>query len=245
MTYKVYNLDAKQLIQQVNDVNLWLMDPPYYGVVKNEWDNSWGSTKEFCDWFVDLANDMFNKTSDNGSLIFFCGVGPATQHAADLLVAMRDSPWFFRNWVTWAKRRAYGKSHDYLCSREEILWYSKSPERTNVTFNKPFTDVPSEFVKTTAGTINPNAYKRCTNVWSDLPEPLKAKPSKHPTEKPLNVMNRLVLTHSNEGDLIVDPFGGSGATGEAALNNNRNVVISDIDKGWSEYAENRLSSIQL
>lgn len=243
MVYRVENLDAKSLIQTTENVNLWLMDPPYYGVVKESWDNKWKSSKDFCDWFTDLSNDMFERTASNGSLIFFCGVGPATQHAADLLIAMRSTPWFFRNWITWAKRRGYGKSHDYICTREEILWYSKSPNRTEVTFNKPFTNVKSEFTKTTAGTINPNEYKRCTSVWQDLPEPLRAKESGHPTEKPLNVIDRLVLTHSNPGDTIVDLFCGSGATGASAVANNRNVILGDVDPHWTEYTKSRLEKL--
>lgn len=243
LNFRVDNLDAKTFIKTCDNVNLWLTDPPYFGIVKEDWDNKWSSTKDFCNWFTDLASDMFDKTAEDGSLVFFCGIGPSSQNAADLLIAMRETQWHFRNWLTWSKRRGFGKSHDYICTREEILWYSKSPERKSVTFNKPFTNIKSEFVKTTAGGLNPNAFKRCTTVWADLPEPLGTKKSGHPTEKPKNVMDRLVTTHSKPFDTIVDPFCGSGATGLSALSNDRNVILNDIEPKWADYAKNSLGEL--
>jgi DNA modification methylase len=199
------------------------------------------STEAFVDWWTSFAEDAYDSTSPNGSFIFFCGIGPASQHAADLLVGMRKTSWTFRNWITWSKRRGFGKVFDYVNAREEILWYSKNPARTEVTFNKPFTCEDSEFKKVFGGKENPNEKKRATTVWKDLPEPIRGgKPSGHYCEKPENVIERLVLTHSNPGDLVVDPFCGSGTIPAVAHRLGRHVYASDIDPKWADYTAARI-----
>lgn len=222
-------------------VDLWLTDPPYYGVLKDDWDNQWKSVEEYCAWWQAVAVEMLERTAPTGSLVFFAGLGPASQHAVDVLVAMRSTQWTFRNWLTWSKRRGYGKSHDYINAREEILWYSRSPARTEVVFNKPFTKIPSVFTKTMGGSANPNEFKRVTTVWADTPEPLKAKVSGHPAEKPENVITRLLLAHSNPGQLVADPFCGSGIVGAACTRHSRRYILGDTKPEWAAYSRKRLA----
>lgn len=63
----------------------------------------------------------------------------------------------------------------------------------------------------------------------------------HPTQKPVELMEELVLRHSNENDLILDPFMGSGTTGVAALKNNRNFIGMEIDDKYFKIAKERLN----
>lgn len=62
----------------------------------------------------------------------------------------------------------------------------------------------------------------------------------HPTEKPVELMKILVENSSNENDIILDPFFGSGATAVACLESNRKFVGSEIDKKYYEIARNRI-----
>jgi site-specific DNA-methyltransferase (adenine-specific) len=66
----------------------------------------------------------------------------------------------------------------------------------------------------------------------------------HPTEKPLNVMEWLVELTTNEGDIVLDPFMGSGTTGVACVNTGRNFIGIEIDKGYYEIAERRIAEAQ-
>lgn len=73
--------------------------------------------------------------------------------------------------------------------------------------------------------------------------PLNQKDKKkygHPTIKPLSILNNLVINSSNEGDLILDPFMGSGSTGVACINANRNFIGIEIDEEYMEIAKNRI-----
>lgn len=62
----------------------------------------------------------------------------------------------------------------------------------------------------------------------------------HPTEKPLEIIEKLILTASNEGDLIFDPFMGSGTTAVACKELNRNFIGCEIEAKYCEIAEKRL-----
>jgi site-specific DNA-methyltransferase (adenine-specific) len=234
----ILNQRVEESILAVDEVDLWLTDPPYGNVLAEKWDR-WKTTEAFVEWWLGIANIMFERTAEHGSLVFFAGLGAKTQHAVDLVVAMRKTGWTFRNWITWSKRRAIGKSHDYLNAREEILWFSKSKERTGVTFNKPFTDELSDFKKVFSGKPNPNAFKRATTVWKDIPESLRAKASGHSCEKPERLIERLLLTHSDVDDLIVDPFCGSGVVAACADKHGRQFMVADADKRWTDYTAQR------
>ena len=63
---------------------------------------------------------------------------------------------------------------------------------------------------------------------------------KHPTQKPLALMDWLISTYTNEGDVVLDPFMGSGTTGVAAQNLNRNFVGIEKDKSYYEHAKSRM-----
>lgn len=124
-------------------------------------------------------------------------------------------------------------SHDYIYIREEILWFSKNPERTAVTFNKPYLDELRGY-----GAFDPkysiSDYKRAGNVWTDIaPEDLNDPVIEDITElfkldrqcqKPVKLMDRLIKTHSNPGDLVVDLFSGWGTTGIAAVQAGRRFL---------------------
>lgn len=89
-----------------------------------------------------------------------------------------------------------------------------SPERTEVTFNIPLTNIERGYEGYNKKYPAKSKFKRVTNVWSDIPELMRPK---RKAQKPVPLMERIIQTHSNPGDLVVDPFAGWGTTGIAAL----------------------------
>lgn len=67
----------------------------------------------------------------------------------------------------------------------------------------------------------------------------------HPTEKPIELLERMVLNSTIEGELIVDLFSGSGPAGEAVLSNNRRLIAYEIDPHWYEVTKNRISKWEI
>lgn len=145
MTPFVAFQDAFDFIRSLpdNSVDLLLTDPPYMNVVKDSWDNQWADVKAYVDWMYKLLELAKPKLKENGSVVFFGGIGKHGERPFFKLLDKieENNLYHYRNLITWGKRRAYGKSHDYLFCREEVVWYSVSPERTQVTFNIPLTDV--------------------------------------------------------------------------------------------------------
>lgn len=66
--------------------------------------------------------------------------------------------------------------------------------------------------------------------------------TKHTTQKPMNIMNELVCRHSNEGDVVLDCFLGSGSTGVACVNTNRKFIGFELDPEYFAIAEERINT---
>ena len=66
----------------------------------------------------------------------------------------------------------------------------------------------------------------------------------HPTQKPVLLLEDLIKTFSNEGNLVVDLTCGSGSTGVACVNTNRNFIGIELDQGYFDIAKNRISEAE-
>ena len=66
----------------------------------------------------------------------------------------------------------------------------------------------------------------------------------HPTQKPINLIEQFILLHSNENDIVLDPFAGSGTTGVACVNLNRSFIGIEKDKDYFEIAQARIENAQ-
>lgn len=233
LSYTNYNVrmpyivadDSHQFIQTLPDdsIDLLLFDPPYAGIVKDSWDNQWKDNEAYVAWFMDFLRLAKPKMKEHGSVIFFGGLGKHNDRPffKTLLAIESENLYRYRNIITWAKRRAYGKTHDYLFTREEIAWYSVSPDRTNVRFNIPLLNVKRGYPGYNKKYPAKSDFKRVTNVWSDITELFKTDRA---CQKPMALMKRLIETHSNLGDLVVDPFAGYGTTGIVALGLGRDFL---------------------
>ena len=79
------------------------------------------------------------------------------------------------------------------------------------------------------------------NVWEmGSTQKEEKKFGKHPTQKPLELLKRIVLSSTKEGDLILDPFCGSSTTGVAAMSLNRKYVGMDMEEEYLELSKKRL-----
>lgn len=233
-----FKCSAHEMLEDMQDqsVQLILTDPPYNDIVNEPWD------KMTSDELVSVFHAAHRVLTPTGSLVFFGGIG---KHGSRMLLHVMlklesEGLYTFRNWITWGKRRAYGKSHDYLFCREEILWYSKSAERTAVTFNIPLLNVKRGYKGWNENYPAKSEFKRVTNVWSDIPELMRPR---RKCEKPLALAERLVLTHSNPDDLVFDPFMGLGPMLIAAAKYGRRIIGCDTDGAAIAIAVEDLSRV--
>lgn len=225
-------------------VDLFLFDPPYYDIVDESWDNQWETEAEYVRWLVEHVEWASQALKPNGSLLMFGAIGKHGSHP--LFDAMKEierhgSRLTYRNMIAWKKRRGYGKSHDYLFCREEIVWYSASAERTEVTFNIPLLNVKRGYKGWDPKHPAKSEFKRVSNVWDDIPELMRPKRS---CQKPEPLMQRLIETHSNPGDLVVDFVAGYGTTGMVALKLGRRFIGCEAIVQDARDADGRCSFIR-
>jgi len=200
--------DAKDFLPTLADesVDLFLIDPPFYGISRDLWDNDWDNPSIYAAWLVDLCEIARRKVKPDGSLIVFQPIGKHNEHPVFEIVVGIERTWHFQNWITWKKARSFGKTCNYPFGREEILWFSASGKPKKLTFNEPFTDQRHKRPGKTE-------FKRVSNVWDDIE--LVFRPERS-CRRPMPLISRLVRTHSNPGDLVVDFFSGYGTTGIVA-----------------------------
>jgi len=85
-----------------------------------------------------------------------------------------------------------------------------------------------------------NGGKQMKDVWQiPLVSKVEKKYGKHPTQKPVALIERIILASSNEGDLVLDPFNGSGTTGIACYNHNRKYIGIDNISDYLEISKKR------
>ena len=112
----------------------------------------------------------------------------------------------------------------FTASHETLIWASKS-KKSKHTFNYSAMregNFPGDMIK--------NPGKQMRSVWSIItPSKSEKLYGKHPTQKPLKLLDRIVLSSTNPGDVVLDPFCGSSTTGVAAILNNRKFIGIDLD----------------
>ncbi len=83
------------------------------------------------------------------------------------------------------------------------------------------------------------------SVWRMPPPPRREKlHGRHPTQKPLRLVRRALIACTREGDLVFDPFTGSGTTAVAAKELNRTFVGGELDRGYAELAARRIAAAE-
>ena len=197
-------------------VDLIIADPPYGGILDNDWDNT--------PCYTELDSLISRVLKPGGTAYVWGGVGK-----------YRNRPFFkwlsnledcrgllqIHNLITWSKKRAYGKKDNYLFTREECVMLVKG-EKPSV-FNIPLLETKRGYAGYNKKYPAKSEYLRRTNVWTDVTELFQGKI--HPAEKPSKLAEIMIETSSNEWDLVLDPFAGSGSTGVACQKLNRDCIL--------------------
>ncbi|MCY4445222.1 MAG: site-specific DNA-methyltransferase [Rhodobacteraceae bacterium] len=225
--------DANILIKDIEDksIDLILTDPPYeINFENNKWD------KPAClDW-NNLSIEFKRVLKSNGSMVIFQG----WSHVAETMTEL-NKHFHLKNWIIYDRVKGRGAKTNLVSTREDILWYVVNPKE--YTFNK----ISSTIKKKTKGMglKNGNEFRALSNVWSDVPPlvPWSKERVKHPTQKPLFLMKRLLQIYSNECDTVLDPFMGSGSTLVSSQNLNRNCIGFDLDENYFQICNERLKNV--
>ena len=249
--FVLYHGDAIRILSQLpeNSVDMVFADPPYnlsnggftvhagrmVSVNKGDWDVSKGFQDDY-DFHYRWLEACRRVLKPHGTLwvsgtyhsIYQCG------HALQSLNyhILNDIAWFKPNASPNLSCRFFTASH------ETILWARKE-KKAKHTFNYDLMkegEWPEDQLK------KPGLQMR--SVWAmGTPKPHEKKYGKHPTQKPLDLLKRIVLASTNKGDVILDPFAGISTTGIAAAMNGRKFIGVDLEKDYLELSKKRFADI--
>lgn len=223
MCVEIYNVDYRTIVPKINNVDCIIADIPYnINFENNKWDS---------DFYLDVEL-LYNSLKDGGNLILFQGWSNVCETKAKL-----DEYFTIRNWIVYDRIKGRGQKHNLISTREDILWYSKG---NDYTYNPQVSNIK----KKTGGMGKKNGEenRKLTNVWYDISPivPWSKERVAHPTQKPVQLMERCVKLWSNEGDVVMDFTMGSGSTGVACKNLHRNFIGIEKDLEYFNIAKNRL-----
>ena len=229
--YKLYLGNAytiiDELIKNNVKVNHIITDPPYN--ISHE--NNFNTLKcprqgvDFGEW--DKNFDLFSwipkyeKILDkNGSMIIFCSY----RYISFIIKTMEESNLEVKDILVWKKSNPMPRNIErrYVQDMEFAIWGVKKGAKW--VFNK---DKKKPYMRSMFETSTVSGNERTS----------------HPTQKSLQLMQDIIKIHTNENDIVIDPFMGSGTTGLACLNLNRKFIGIELDKNYFNLSVERLNKI--
>lgn len=248
----LYNIDTVKYMKTLEDgsVNLIFADPPY-NIKKAEWD-TFASQKAYVDWSMEWIKEASRILSNDGSL-YICGF---SEILADIKWAASS---LFKGckWLIWFYRNKGNLGNDWGRSHESILHFRKSEkfvfniDEARIPYNNHTLKYPQ---RTQAESSQFGNGKKSDYIWQ--PNPLGAKPkdvfeiptisngswekTPHLTQKPVELIRKIILSSSNPDSLIFDPFGGSGTTYAVAEAYQRKWIGTELESSYCDIIKNRL-----
>lgn len=238
--YYLFNDDNIAIMKRLpeNCIDLTVTSPPYDNMRCYEGTLQWNEKV-----FKQVANELYRITKQGGTVVWV--VSDQTKNGSESGTSFKQALYFkeigfnLHDTMIWNKcgAGAVGSNYSYWQNFEFMFVFTKGKINT---FN-PIEDrkniISPKIMKTTAGcdtngirgtrTIQSKEYGRRFNIWT-IPTETN---SEHPAPFPEILAQDHILSWSNEGDIIFDPFLGSGTTGAMAIRNNRKFIgIDKVEK---------------
>jgi site-specific DNA-methyltransferase (adenine-specific) len=174
----------------------------------------------------------------NGS--FFLHIDPRESHYCKVELDQIFSRACFQNEIIWSYDYGARPLRRWPAKHETIFWYTRHP--TEYTFHRTASDRIPYMAPTLVGKEKAARGKTPTDVWwHTIVSPTGKEKTGYPTQKPLGILERIILVHSSPGDLVLDFFAGSGTTGLAAAKHDRQFLLVDKNRDAIKLMKQRLA----
>lgn len=223
---------------QEKSFDMIFADPPYFlsnngitcnsgkmvSVNKGKWDKSLDveSKHSFNRKWI---NECYRILKDDGTI----WISGTLHNIYSIGMALEEEGFKIINNITWQKTNPPPNlaCKTFTHSTETIIWARKGLKKSKYTFNY---NLMKEL----------NDNKQMKDVWTtSLTKPSEKKCGKHPTQKPLEILDKIILASTKENDLILDPFCGSSTTGISAKRLNRAYIGIDNSKEYLDLSKRR------
>jgi site-specific DNA-methyltransferase (adenine-specific) len=254
---KLYQGDSIDWLKSLENksVDLIFADPPY-NIKKADWDN-FENQEQYIEWSLQWICEASRILKSTGSL-YICGF---SEILADL---KHPASRYFKScrWLIWHYKNKANLGSDWGRSHESIIQFRKSDgiklniDDVRIPYGAHTLKYPSHPQAETSAYGKGSAKKR--DNWT--PNPKGAKPkdvieipttcngmgetTPHPTQKPEELLRKFVLASSKEGDLVVDPFSGSGTTIVVAEQLSRRWMGCDLNIEYNDWAFKRIENVR-
>ncbi len=247
----LYNGDALELLKQIpdGDAQLIVTSPPYN--IGKEYEERTGINN-----YLKSQEEVIKKCVDilspKGSICWEVGNYIDDEiYPLDILFypIFKKYGLHLRNRIIWTFGHGLHASKRFSGRHESIMWFTKSDDYY---FNLDPIRVPQKYPQkkhykgAKRGQLSGNPLgKNPSDVW-EIPNVKSNHPEKteHPCQFPIDLVERLVLSMTKEGDLVVDPFIGVGSTAIASVRNGRRCAGADTMKKYIEIAKERLTKLE-
>lgn len=217
VNFKLIQGDSLEILKKINSksIDMIFADPPYFlsgdgitcnagkmvSVKKGNWDEKIDikSKHEFNRKWIKLCKNVLK---DDGTI----WISGTMHNIYSIGMALEEEGFKIINNITWKKLNPPPNisCRAFTHSTETIIWAKKDLKKAKHKFNY-------SVMKELSG------GKQMKDVWeTSLVKPSEKKQGKHPTQKPIEILEKIILASTDENDLILDPFNGSGTTGIAA-----------------------------
>ena len=240
------NLDTMKRMPD-NFIDLTVTSPPY---------DNLRDYKGYSFPFEEIAKELFRITKQGGVVVWV--VGDATHQGNETGTSFKQALYFkevgfnLGDTMIWQKSNPFnfGSNYFYPQSFEYMFIFTKGKIKTsNLIRDRIITNAGKQFKQTRRSKNDYMEYdnKKVTlkdfgkryNVWS---KPVQSQKN-HPAPFPEQLANDHIISWSNEGDLVYDPFAGSGTTGKMAILNKRKCIMSEISAEYCDIIKKRLEPI--
>lgn len=226
--------DAVELLKEMPDcsVDLIVADPPY-NLGKDYGNNH--DLKGF-DEYIEFSKNWLSEAArvlkPTGTIYVFMGVR-FISYLYDILD--RDLKLFFNSWIVWHYTQGLGKTKGFSPRHDDVLMFSKSKKPI---FNLDNVRVPQKYYRARNNMrgANPGDVWTFSHVHYSNPNR-----QNHPTQKPEGIIERMILASTNKGDVVLDPFSGSGTTMRVCQQTGRKGIGLELNPEYLEMTNQRLS----
>ncbi|CDE11186.1 dNA (Cytosine-5-)-methyltransferase [Clostridium sp. CAG:354] len=244
-SFSLINGDTFKVLKKIEDktFDIIFADPPYFlsnngitcsggkmiSVNKGDWDKSL-TLKEKHSFNKRWIKECYRILKDTGTI----WISGTLHNIYSIGMALEESGFKILNNITWQKTNPPPNlaCKTFTHSTETILWARKDLKNVKYTFNY---DAMKQM----------NANKQMKDVWTtSLTKPSEKKQGKHPTQKPLEILDKIILASTKENDLILDPFCGSSTTGISAVKLGRKYIGIDNEKEYLDLSIRRYEELE-
>lgn len=234
--------DCVELMQEMpaESVDLVFADPPF-NVGKDYGCSTDDKRSDYFEWCKEWISECFRVLKPTGSMYHMNLVRNLSR-----LMPMMDEYGKLRNLITWKNVCSWGSKKQFYFKYQPIMFYSKTDDfkfNTYAQREKPFKRW---------GSMAGKMQGQMGDMWLDIPfvwagstqhpeailEP-GTNSKTHPAQMPVKLVERAILFSTDEGDTVLDPFLGIGATLEAGRRTNRNVIGFEINPKWEKHYPDR------